>query len=315
MSTAAHQLKKHKEAINRSSLDIRLEVLVADMLTDQINLEDLLICPAGLFKRRFHKDIEAAYIKEFLGNEQQFLALEVNREGIYDMLPQGIFHQTERTLEREKTGDTVNTIKQQREIEAESRKFFLPFEQEFFYLRIRLELEERKYWNEKSDLFLEELFQRIWEFPEFINKKQLSRLIFLLPKVQEIAGDLEAISSFLSYILEDDIKARITTGDLCFEEALVPLLGKAQLGINFIAGDRVADFMPGMEILVRPASPPRLADYLEDGRQRKVLQHLLQYAIPMETNTTIKVLPCVEEMCFLLDSSDHTGRLDYTTYL
>lgn len=315
MSIKVQQLKKHKEAINRSALDVRLEVLVADMLADQVHLEDILICPAGLFKRRFHKDIEGASIKEFLGNDQQYLALEVNREGIYDMLPQGIFHQTERTLAKEKTGDTVNMIKLQRVIEAESRKFFLPFEQEFFYLRIRLELEERKYWNEKSDLFLEELFQRIWSFPEFMLKKQLSQLIFLLPKVQEIAGDLEAISTFLTYILEDEVKAAIVTSDLCFDEGLVPLLGKAQLGINFIAGNHVADFIPGMEIIVRPTSPERISDYLEDGRQRKVLQHLLNYVVPMETNTTIKVLPGVGAMYFELDTTAYNGRLDYTTYL
>lgn len=315
MSNELYKLKKHKEAINRSSLDVRLEVLVADLLADQVNLEDLLICPAGLFKRRFHKDIEGASIKEFLGNDQQYLALEVNREGIYDMLPQGMFHQTERTLEKEKTTDTVSTIKKQREIEAESRKFFLPFEQEFFYLRIRLELEERKYWNEKNNLFLEELFQHIWDFPEFLSKKQLSQLIFLLPKVQEIAGNLEAISAFLSYILEDDIKTSVSKTSPYQQDDLIPLLGNAQLGIDFIAGDQVADMIPGIEILVQLSSEKRLSDYLEDGSQRKVLAHLLNYVIPMETNTTINVLSCPEARCFQLDTEDYNGRLDYTTYL
>lgn len=315
MSTGMNKLEQHKNAINRASLDIRLEVLVADMLADELSLEDLLLCPVGIFKRRFHKDIEGAFIKEFLNNDRSCLALEVNREGLYDMLPQGLFHQTERTLDKENAKVTVNAIKRQRQIEQESRKFFLPFEQEFFYLRIRLELEERKYWNESSQIFLEDVFQAIWSFPEFLSSKQLSKLIFLLPGTQEITGDFDAIENFLTYILEDEILLRSTQNEICQHEALSPALGSVQLGISFIAGDQVADIIPGLEVRVRPASPEKVTDYLAGGRQNRVLQHLLDYVIPMEVITTIKIIPGWEEKCFQLDSRDYNGRLDYTTYL
>src|ERR1700737_4328317 len=123
--------------------DIRFEVFIADLMTENLNSDDLVIESNSLFKRSYHHDIESVSEIEYGASKKKKLRFVVNREGIYDQLPEDLFHQVSDTHVSDKDA-VIQEIKEQQELEKLTRRFFQPVEHEFYNQRIKLEIEERK---------------------------------------------------------------------------------------------------------------------------------------------------------------------------
>ncbi|MCH5720992.1 hypothetical protein [Niabella hibiscisoli] len=86
----------------------------------------------GGFKKGFSNDVEQVLIEES-GNRVSF-EMALNRDGIYDLLPEGLFHQSKGNTRVNSVQDAVEEHKQFKEEEKLARKFFTPLEQLLFCL-------------------------------------------------------------------------------------------------------------------------------------------------------------------------------------
>ena len=86
-------LEQHLDYLKRLPVDIRAEVVLADLIEYGLNPDDLVMYSMGLSKRTFHRDIESVELLKAIGDRSTKLNVELNREGIYDALPEGLFHQ------------------------------------------------------------------------------------------------------------------------------------------------------------------------------------------------------------------------------
>jgi hypothetical protein len=124
--------------------DLKLEFILGELMESGLDPDEVVINALGIFRRRYGKDIVAGEIREYRTNKRQYVNLDINRNGIYDLLPKGLFHQPQNRINNISPVQAIEEYKLQKQIEKDSRIFFLPFEQEFYRLLLLLEAEERK---------------------------------------------------------------------------------------------------------------------------------------------------------------------------
>src|SRR4051794_3447725 len=72
--------------------DFKAEVTAAEMVEHGTPADRILILMIGAMKRTFRKDVEL--IEEELSDydHKEYVLVKTPKEGIYDMLPEGLFH-------------------------------------------------------------------------------------------------------------------------------------------------------------------------------------------------------------------------------
>jgi hypothetical protein len=292
-------------AINHLRDDIKAEAIVADIIENGVSTDDIVTIPDGLFKRRFNPDISKAEVKK-LDNDQKVLEIHITRDGIYDALPTGLFHeQPTESVVRGK--DMAGESKKQRLIEKVARKFFLPFENEIFLKHIDLELEERKILSRWSENLFDDIFSGFWKLDGSLPQKFLSRLIILLPLAHKITGNLEMTARTLEIIIEEKVKVSLIQSDQLNEEkgqANVDdpgTLGSSYLGTDFVCDHKKDTTQAILEFEIGPLEQSTVEDYLEDGQVFRFLDCFFGYFIPVEMDQTIKVTVNQEEYGLTLD--------------
>src|ERR1035438_835157 len=85
------KIEKFNDLLHHMQSDIRLEVVLTDLVMDSLSLDDILIVSNSLFKRSYHHDIEKTVEVEYGLSKKKKLSIVVNREGMYDRLPEDLF--------------------------------------------------------------------------------------------------------------------------------------------------------------------------------------------------------------------------------
>jgi hypothetical protein len=290
-----NDLKEIAISINHLKHDIRAEVIVAEIIENGLNPAEIIIIPDGSFRRKFSKDVTYAEVIES-ENGQRVLGIHVTRDGLYDSLPEAIFHH--QSVEPLTSGhDMAKLSKKQNTEEKEARLFFLPFENEIFYHRIQIELEERKLLHRFSENLFDDIYPQFWKLDRTLPKKLVSRLVLFLHLTHKIVGNRYLTAKCLEIIIEEDVNVsyirnhhsgknipgspgRKTSG-----------LGSTGLGENFICGDYMSDSDPVMNFEIGPLMNSSIKDYLENSTYSRFLNCFYSFFVPVEMNavTTIKV--------------------------
>jgi type VI secretion system protein ImpH len=310
-----NKIEKFNELLQNLRSDIRLEVVLTDLVMDGLSLEDVIIVSNSLFKRNYHHDIEKTAEVEYTQGKKKRLSILVNREGIYDRLPEDLFHQPTDTQSYFDKERIIEEIKIQNELEKASRLFFLPFENEFYRQKLKLESEERKFLFETNSELSGELFNDLWNLPDFLDNFQKSKLGVLMPVLHKIIGDLEMSAFLLESITGDRIS--ISQGapvrrDL--DEA--PLLGRMVLGVDGILAGELQELQTALQIRVFIERPEDLPDYMPGGKKIAIHEFLCNLFIPFETDFAFELDFTKTSVSFVADEETfYLGRLNYTTVI
>ncbi len=305
--------------VNHSNFyNIRAEAVVAELIENGIELKDLLVIHKGNFKRQYSRDL--AYLETFmLEKNAEGLGIYLNRDGLYDILPEGLFHDKtglEAGQSKKLSGDSV-ILKQE---EKSVRKFFLPFENEIFLQRVILELEERKILGRFSESIFNNLYPNLWKLHKSINREYINRMILMLHISHKIVGNYELTALCLQNILEEKVVARLCREseyngrNLAHNESNSEnILGASSLGVNFVCGDLNDHFANSIEFIIGPLRTTKAEDYLPDASVTRFLDCFYGYFVPAEMNikTTIEVAD--EELNFTLKQKGEGSVLGYET--
>lgn len=308
-------LETYINQINQLPTDIRVEVLLADLLESGFSMEDMVVSPAGLFRRNFQHDVGKADMLEMPRNSQKKLRLAVNRDGLYDALPEGLFHQPTQSKASNNKREVLREIKRQQERETAARKFFLPLEQEYYRLRVKLVLEERKYLLDGDSVFEGDLFSEFWGFPSFLTPAQVRNLLYLLPVMHRIVGDWEQVKLCFETILESAVEIVMGHPFRHSVPQAVPALGEARLGVDSVMGGEYEEVYQSVLIRIAPTSPEKIRPYLPGGVGEQLIGYLSRYLLPLETDYRIEIMVPAGCQDFPLTEEPHSSRLGYTTYL
>ena len=98
--------------VNQLHTDYKAEVIGASLLEFYKTAEHLFIERIGVNKRARNKDIVHT-ADRYYNYDNKYYVIKTNREGIYDYLPQGLFHAPTLGGLNKSTEDIINEIRNQ----------------------------------------------------------------------------------------------------------------------------------------------------------------------------------------------------------
>jgi hypothetical protein len=315
-------LKKKTIFINSLLHDLKAEYLVASLLDEGAPAGDIFVAFEGTLKRKWSADIRYAELESF-ENGDEVLGIRLNRAGIYDALPEALFH--DYPDKRNATGEEMarDSMRLKAE-EKQIRSFFRPFEHEFFLQKVRIAMKESGELQSFHFEFLDELFPDFWKIDKKIPALYVSKLIKLLPFVHRIVGNYELTARCLSEILNEKVSIGITgRNHECPEENNIDegvngfKLGRINLGKDTVLGNQPTGFIGKLLVRIGPVDGNKIKAYFKDGPADRLLRCFYGYFLPLELDVETRLLPEKTRSRLKLPADFETGDsyLGYNTVL
>ncbi|CAG5074245.1 hypothetical protein DYBT9623_05003 [Dyadobacter sp. CECT 9623] len=290
--------------------DLSAEFIAGSWLEEGIAEDKILFKPLGSFKRRSHADVEFVGEAELGNFEGKIIAS--NRNGIYDHLPEQLFHLPSagsiNTLKKK-----VDEIRLQREKEQKSRLFFLPLEHEFFLNRLKLaRLEQLAHDLDPDSLLLDEL-RNFWQVPPKISKVMLVRLVPVMPLISENRGDLKVAGEILSAVLQYQVTFQTQPAGSVTVTAETRL-NDVSLGLDLTLGGEIDIYSPKIVAEVHLPDLEALEKCLHDDDFNMLITWLAGWFVPVECDLEVAfcLSPGASPLFFHENETQHS-RLGYST--
>ena len=275
----------------------------------------VLVCPQGTFQRSYREDILAVVPPV---GQTETIRIDVAREGLYDMLPEGVFHESPPGGAGIDTEAAVREVEQHRREEQQARRFFLPLEQEFYRQKIALEHQEHAYFQSaRPGSRAGALLRKLWNIPADLPAAQQQRFLFLAPHLHRLAGRLPEVEHCFALLLSVPVQLtqQYHHEPASLDQPPVPL-GEATLGHDTVLGDVLDDPWPYWQLRLGPVPGEQLRSFLEGGATNRFTRWLTGYLLPAGVDYSIEIEVEAENQAFRLqDDIDFMGRLGHTTYL
>lgn len=290
-----NDLKTVASTIKSMLTDINAEVIVADLIESGFEFEKILVRHDGLFKRNFSKDISDVYYDMV----KELLTFHISHDSIYDVLPDGLFHSIFSDFDPENRGLEFEKLKEE---EKNARKFFIPFDYEFFIQYVKLELTLRKYFD-KPESFIHNLLL----FDKKISEKYAVKLNSYLLFADKIIGNIEITALCLSDILSQEVRhsTNYFSDSLTYNNHIENLHLKRGviLGDNYICGNSVAEGREVWEFSILLNEDKAVKKFIESEEKQisEVLNVFYEYFIPIEIEVRTKLI-CENNSPFIISA-------------
>jgi len=292
------QKKAIAKSIRSKTLDINAEVLLADLIERGFGYEDFLINHDGLFKRNFSKDILDAYFDVV----KNILVLKISRDSLYDILPHGLFHHMIKDFKPENRSKKFEQLKRE---EAHARKFFLPFDNEFFNQFVELELELRSYFKNPGK-FLQNLLLFNRHLPPRYALKLTTYILF----ADEIIGNIKLTAFILANLIDEEVAYRerfeweniidIDINKTVFNYGY----DETTLGFDYVIGHNVKEEKKIWEFTIELKKDDSIKNYINNdkGTMLEIIECFYEYFIPFEIEVKTKI-SCSQLSIFRIGSA------------
>lgn len=304
---------------NQLDTDYKAVTLAAELIEQGlVNADGVIILPVGAQQRAYAKEIAEVSNYTSLYRNREMLAIHVNREGLYDMLPEGLFHQPPASSVMITEEAMIKDIVIRREEEKQARAFFAPLEAELYHIRTIVELYESRLDKKSTYHELVNIFLKEWEEFKCFNNEQMVILMHVLPVIHEQRNNLPFISNVLGIMFKTNFEIRYQLRNNPFVskelDQLETKLGEGVLGVNFIAG-RVNEQEDDLIINVGPLTAAQMLEFLPGTRSAGALDVLLSYFIPLQTTVSTNYLVGPDDQKMVLGFEADNACLGFTTYL
>ncbi len=292
------KLEKILKDLNTTTTDVRAEVLLAQAMEAGLLQHEFTVQTDGFFYRTHTNDLYKKTINDDT-SYKNFLALYLSRQGLYDALPEGLFFQSEPSGKGIKSAiEMGEEYRRNKKKENEVRKFFAPFEHEFFLQTLKNEIVETGLLQGLRSGWLKEYFIDFWKLPQNIPVNAALLLVIFLPHAHRIAGDMEASAAVLQKILNEKVAIDVTYASDTDTDAAFNILGSYKLGGSLTCGESFKEQYPLANIHIGPLQKTKAYQYVEGGNYFSLLQTFYNYFIPatMEIKTIILLKTDAEKL-------------------
>ena len=273
--------------LDQFGLDYRPEVVAAGLLAGAdpaAPLGQLIFRPTGPITRPYAKDTSAPQLLATDGPGAPYMLLDTPREGLYDQLPPFLFHAIPPTAGPAPEAEVLLAqLRHEREVEQETRQFFLPFDTELHYLRLLRYEHERQADQLAEAPVLRAEFTNGWPILQRLDPPTASLFIQVLPFIHQLRGDIAWLGRFLAVVLGVPVRFEAEqplVHQVAAADAPGLALGQCRLGINALAGSTFSDGYNATHLHLGPVPAGRVAEFLPGSAPRALLQELLGYFVP-----------------------------------
>ncbi|WP_407404675.1 type VI secretion system baseplate subunit TssG [Chryseobacterium sp.] len=302
---------------NKLQTDFRAESVAVNLLKYHKSVSNIFIERIGINDRAYLKDIKSIS-SQYLGFDEEVLSIRTYREGIYDYLPEGLFHPPSLNTSRKNVESVVNEIRKQKKVEEDARNFFRPFELEIFFTEISALLKEYDFDLTSDTDSLLTIFGELWPILKMLDKENVYIFMYILPFFHQIRGDKNWFERCMTSFLQIPVRITFTANivDRIEENDDSMLLGNSRLGITMIPSGKHMDGERNWIVNIGPIPYKDMVKFIPGHPFRKVLQALYEYCIPLHVDVKENFITEKKQSSFVLDSeSNSTNRLGFTTFI
>ncbi|MBQ4821282.1 hypothetical protein [Aquimarina sp. MMG016] len=290
--------------------NLKAEVFVTEIIENSdLDLTDIDILNQSTFSRSYRRDV-INFKLDTHSSKTDKLQFSLARNGIYDTLPEGLFHAPVKS----KSSITYKELRQKHKTEEkDARNFFTPIENEFFTQKVNIEQNERNLINKFSD-FKNNFLLEFWDLQKDIPNEYSIRLMQLLPYTHRISGDMELTALSLEKIIGEKVTIKETKKHLKDIKKQDNDLQQL-LGVDLVLDLRETNiYYPGIEIIIGPVTKENIDKYVEGGVTKKFISIFCDFFVPMEIETEINVAYSDKERTFVLNEVS-SPRMGLTTII
>ncbi|CAL1517092.1 hypothetical protein [Chitinophaga sp. MM2321] len=308
-------LEEVLDHVNALPYDVRAEVVVGELLDNHVREEEIVVVMENVFTRSFNKDILHAKLDDSQPY-QPYIALSLSRDGIYDRLPEGLFHEFSQQQQQYGTADMVARYKKQQQQQQQARRFFQPLENEFFLQRVFLEQREKHLLFDVFGKDADQLFHVFWELPDGLPGAAANRLVKLLPYMHRIAGNMTLVKLCLQLVLEQEVEIVRDQAPQAVVSGSSAPLGACVLGVDTMVGEVFYTDMPHITVTIGPLQRQRIYDYLPWQPYGRLLETCYGYLFPADITISTLLEPHPEEKTVTVsDRLPEEGIAGYNFFL
>lgn len=283
-------INKVKEELQQRQADVKAEVWLNQAMENGLHTSDFVATNDLFFEREFSRDISKTELVE-ADWLNQYLELHLSRPGLYDLLPEGLFFQP-KMADMQRVLSVAEMAAQYRvnkSKEKEIRRFFKPFENEFFYQQLQLEKEEIRLLDGLQEGRLNRFFLRFWDLPEALELTLSISFLLLLPYAHQIAGNIGLMQQALSLLLQEDVLIKSGQPQATPVGQLVQPLGMQALGDTMVCG---SEFIEDYSVLVYQVGPLKntmVTSYLTGGENELLIHTFNRFFAPLEADISVQI--------------------------
>ena len=307
------------QPVNSLTTDFKADLIAAELIENGIPADRVILFPLGGFQRSYRKDVEMVSEDYSDVDNKTFYLVKVHQDGLYDMLPEGLFHKPISTKNIASENEILAAIERHEVEEKDARRFFLPFEAAIYQLRVEMTLYENRLDKKGHYSDLLNIFADHWELFRYLNVQQSNIFLEALPLIHELRDEHKLIERLLEMIF--DLSFSISLRSLAPVQALVPIasiMGENRLGVDLTTGNR--NYSDGEdEIVVRigPLTDQQMDDLRPGSRNDRMLKLFFDYLFPAHLEVSVELFQNpIQRMMRLMDKEDTAKSiLGFSTYL
>jgi len=299
--------------------DFKAEVIAAELINNGVPAEQIMILLLGSMKRSFRKDVDSVTeeISDF--NNKEYTLITTHKEGIYDMLPEGLFHSPALPKSVTTQKEILNHIKKHQVEERNARRFFLPYEAAINHMRIQMALYESRLDKGAHHNELVDVFKGYWEIFKWLDTNQSNIFLQVIPLIHDIRDDYDAAAAVFELLFSLPVK--ITSQHKAPERsdaAFSAVLNDTTLGVNFSTGNTFFDTGEDEIIVtVGPIDNGQLRQFMPGEWNYKILHLLCDYLLPVHLDISTEFELVAKDKNTRLADKEHSFNsiLGLSTYL
>lgn len=308
----ADRLQKH----NTLESDYKAEVVALNLLKYYDEVDHVFLKRIGSNDRSFNKDVEKIYSQTH-DLDEVLVYITSYREGMYDYLPEGIFHPPSLGSYKSRVDDIIYEIQKQKKIEESARNFFQPFELECFFVELQSLSKENEFEiTDGSDLFLN-VMKELWPLLDALDKETARIFIYILPFFHMVIGNKEWLEKFLMAFLKIPVRIQFVPHKVSDSKVASDMatLSNFHLGISMVLSGEHMDGERNWVIHYGPIPNDEIMNYIPQSPLRKLLRIMYDHCLPATVDIVEEFLTDKNSQSFLLGKELYTSRLGYTTFL
>lgn len=302
---------------NKLQTDFRAEAVAVNLLKYHRAVSNIFIDRIGINDRAYLKDIRSIS-SSYLGFDDEVFTIETYREGIYDYLPEGLFHPPSLGASRKNIDTVVREIRKQKKVEEDSRKFFKPFELEIFFTEISALLKESDFEISSDTDALLNTVSELWPLIKMMDSRNARTFIYILPFFHQIRGDKKWFERCMTAFLQIPVEVTFAPNviERVEEEDDSMLLGNARLGVTYIPSGNHMDGQRNWVVNIGPIPYHEIENFVEGHVFRRVLRAMYDHFLPVSVEVEERFITEKNEYSFAFqEDSKNANRLGYSTFL
>ncbi|RYZ27546.1 MAG: hypothetical protein EOO10_12370 [Chitinophagaceae bacterium] len=299
--------------------DFKAEVTAAEMLELGIPPDRILILMLGAMKRSFRKDVLSIEEESSSYDHAEFIVIHTPKEGFYDMLPEGLFHQPSGHKNAHTAKEIIKIIEKRKEEEQQARRFFVPFEAAINHLRMQLAFYENRLDKRTQYDELVTIFAPYWDIFQYLDARQANLFLHLIPILYDIRDNHPVVEAVLEMMLQVPVLVQLRSQmPIHTASPALSRMGNSMLGVDLTTGNEV--YYEGVdEILIRigPVNNELYKELMPGGPKQRLLEILIDHLLPahLDIITEIDLLDANRTVKFADGVNTSNSVLGSDTYL